>query len=136
MVHATKLPPHAAHRHRHSKRQARRETQEADRWVRDVSGNQPSGGRYWRIKFRVAGKEKRLSLGVYPTVGLKAARSRRDDIRLLLANGEDPSDTRKADKVARTRPEASTFEAVAREWWAKTRRSGVGGTRAAFMDRA
>ena len=81
----------------------------------------PAGGRYWRIKFRVAGKEKRLSLGVYPTVGLKAARSRRDDIRLLLANGDDPSDTRKADKVARTRPEASTFEAVAREWWAKTR---------------
>ena len=79
----------------------------------------PTGGRYWRIKFRVAGKEKRLSLGVYPTVGLKAARSRRDDIRLVLANGEDPSDTRKAAKVARTMAEATTFETVAREWWAK-----------------
>ena len=34
----------------------------------------PAGGRYWRIKFRVAGKEKRLSLGIYPAVSLKEAR--------------------------------------------------------------
>ena len=81
----------------------------------------PAGGRYWRIKYRFGGKENRLSLGVYPIVSLQAARSRRDEIRRELANGDNPSATRKADKVARTMSEGSTFETVAREWWAKTR---------------
>jgi hypothetical protein len=39
----------------------------------------PAGGKWWRLKYRIAGKEKRLSLGVYPDVGLKLARDRRDD---------------------------------------------------------
>ena len=38
----------------------------------------PSGGKWWRLKYRVDGKEKRLSLGTYPDVGLKEARERRD----------------------------------------------------------
>ncbi|MCB1909801.1 MAG: DUF4102 domain-containing protein [Rhodocyclaceae bacterium] len=45
----------------------------------------PSGGKWWRLKFRFAGKEKLLSLGTYPEVGLKAARERRDEARKLLA---------------------------------------------------
>jgi hypothetical protein len=51
----------------------------------------PSGGKWWRLKFRFEGKEKRLSLGVYPEVGLKEARDRRDTARKLLADKIDPS---------------------------------------------
>lgn len=46
----------------------------------------PAGGRWWRLKFRFDGKEKRLSLGVYPDVSLASARERRDEARKLLAN--------------------------------------------------
>jgi hypothetical protein len=47
----------------------------------------PAGGKWWRLKYRFGGKEKRLSLGVYPDVSLKDARNRRDDSRRLLADG-------------------------------------------------
>ncbi|HLX29035.1 MAG TPA: Arm DNA-binding domain-containing protein, partial [Casimicrobiaceae bacterium] len=50
----------------------------------------PSGGKWWRLKYRHGGKEKRLSLGVYPDVGLADARERRDAARKLLADGKDP----------------------------------------------
>jgi integrase len=52
---------------------------------------------------------------VYPDVGLKEARSKRDAARKQLAAGIDPSAARKAEKIAR----ADSFEAVAREWFAK-----------------
>ena len=61
----------------------------------------PSGGKWWRLKFRFDGKEKRLSLGVYPDVGLKEARDRRDEARKLLADGVDPSANRKAQKATK-----------------------------------
>ena len=61
----------------------------------------PSGGKWWRLKYRIDGKEKRVSLGVYPDVTLKDARERRDEARKLLAKGTDPSDNRKAIKSAR-----------------------------------
>lgn len=79
----------------------------------------PSGGKWWRLKFRFEGKEKRLSLGVYPDVGLKDARERRDSARKLLADGVDPSAHRKAQKQSRAGEVANTFEVVAREWYAK-----------------
>jgi integrase len=79
----------------------------------------PTGGKWWRLKFRFDGKEKRLSLGVYPDVGLKDARERRDAARKLLANGVDPSENRKAQKTARADCIANSFEVVAREWFAK-----------------
>ena len=60
----------------------------------------PSGGKWWRLKYRFGGKEKRLSLGVYPDVTLKDARQRRDEARKLLANQVDPSEHRKAEKAA------------------------------------
>lgn len=53
----------------------------------------PSGGKWWRFKYRFGGKEKRLSLGVYPDVSLKDARDRRDEARKLLAKGIDPRKT-------------------------------------------
>jgi integrase len=75
----------------------------------------PNGSRWWRLKFRIGGKEKLLSLGVYPDVSLKEARDKRDEARKLIAQGIDPSAQRKATRAA----EAETFEAIAREWLAK-----------------
>jgi hypothetical protein len=63
----------------------------------------PSGGKWWRFKYRFAGKEKRISLGVYPDVSLKDARDRRDEARRLLANDIDPSKHRQSHKVHRGR---------------------------------
>jgi hypothetical protein len=78
----------------------------------------PSGGRLWRFKYRIAGKEKRISLGVYPDVGLKDARDRLDEVRKQLAAGIDPSALRKAQKIALVEQTENTFEAIAREWFA------------------
>jgi integrase len=79
----------------------------------------PAGGKWWRLKYRFEGKEKRLSLGVYPDVGLKDARDRREAARRLLANGIDPSENRKAQRSARADRAANSFEVVVREWFAK-----------------
>jgi integrase len=79
----------------------------------------PSGGKWWRLKYRFDGKEKRLSLGVYPDVSLKQARERRDEARRLLGEGIDPGEHRKVSKNARADAVANSFEAVAREWYAK-----------------
>jgi integrase len=79
----------------------------------------PKGGKWWRFKYRFDRKEKRLSLGVYPDVTLKAARQSRDEARKLLADGIDPSEHRRALKSARVEGAANSFEAVAREWVAK-----------------
>lgn len=78
----------------------------------------PSGGKLWNFKYRFEGKEKKLSFGAYPDVSLAEARQRREQARSLLANGVDPSATRKAQKVAETQ-EIETFEVIAREWHAK-----------------
>jgi integrase len=75
----------------------------------------PAGKRWWRLKFRVHGKEKLLSLGIFPDVTLKQARDRRDDARRDLANGIDPSAKRRTEKLA----SGDTFEAIAREWFEK-----------------
>lgn len=79
----------------------------------------PSGGKWWRLKYRFGGKEKRISLGVYPDVGLKEARERRDEARKLLANDIDPGENRKVQKAAKVERTANSFEAIAREWFAK-----------------
>ncbi|MGF6409379.1 tyrosine-type recombinase/integrase [Paraburkholderia sp. MM5482-R1] len=78
-----------------------------------------TGGKWWRFKYRFAGKEKRLSLGVYPDVGLKDARERRDEARKLVAQGIDPGEHRKATKAATLERSANSFEVVAREWFAR-----------------
>jgi integrase len=87
----------------------------------------PNGGKWWRLKYRFAGKEKRFSLGVYPHVALKQARGRRDDAKRLLANGVDPSEQRKATKAIVTERAANSFEAVAREWFASFSKKWVKG---------
>lgn len=78
----------------------------------------PAGGRYWRMKYRFGGKEKRLAFGVYPTVSLKAARERRDEARRALDQGQDPGVLKKAAKVQALHEAANTFEGVAEDWLA------------------
>lgn len=78
----------------------------------------PTGGRYWRLKYRHAGKEKRLALGVFPAVSLAEARKRRDEARKVIEAGRDPAAERKARKAQAALSAANTFEAVAREWLA------------------
>jgi integrase len=70
------------------------------------------------MDYRVNGKRKTLALGVYSDMSLKDARERRDEARKLLVNGIDPGETRKAQKADRAE-DMNTFEAVAREWFAK-----------------
>lgn len=79
----------------------------------------PNGSKYWRMKYRIAGKEKLLALGVYPEVSLGEAREKRDEARKQVAQGIDPSAQRKVDKLAAAGRSANTFEAVAREWHGK-----------------
>ncbi len=79
----------------------------------------PSGGRYWRLKYRYARKEKRLAIGVYPAVSLAAARGRRDDARAVLRSGSDPGAVKKLEKLKANFAQGETFESVAREWLAK-----------------
>jgi integrase len=79
----------------------------------------PAGGKLWRVKYRIHGKEKRIALGIYPSVSLAMARDKRDQARKLLAGGIDPSEHRKAAKATRAGAAANTFEAIGREWYAK-----------------
>ncbi|MCL2626170.1 MAG: integrase arm-type DNA-binding domain-containing protein [Cystobacterineae bacterium] len=83
----------------------------------------PVGGKWWRLKYRIEGKEKLLSLGTYPETSLKEAREKRDEARKLIAQGIDPSVQRQAKKAAAQAEEKNTFEIVAREWVAKRRGS-------------
>jgi len=74
----------------------------------------PKGGKWWRFKYRFDGKQKRLSLGTYPDVGLKEARNARDDLRKRIAEGVDPANVRKAEK--QSKGDQNSFEVIAREW--------------------
>ncbi len=79
----------------------------------------PNGGKWWRLKYRFGGKEKLLSLGVYPEISLKEARRRREEARTQIAQGIDPSEQRKEDKAvaeAESKEKANTFRAVGTEW--------------------
>ena len=79
----------------------------------------PNGSKLWRWKYRFGGKEKLLSLGIFPDVSLESARSRRTAARELLADGVDPGAQRKADRQQTEAVERHRFEAVAREWYGK-----------------
>jgi integrase len=79
----------------------------------------PRGSRWWRLKYRVDGKEKLISLGVYPDVSLKDARARRDEARKQIAAGTDPGAARKAQKASRLDRAANNVEVVAKEWFEK-----------------
>ena len=75
-----------------------------------------NGSKYWRMKYRFLEKEKRLALGVYPTIKLKEARDKRDEAKRLLAEGIDPSKARQKQKREIELENRNTFEVIAREW--------------------
>lgn len=75
-----------------------------------------AGGRYWRLKFRIAGKEKRLALGVYPAVSLKDARDLAIQARQSIQAGGDPAEQRKTAKARAAKEAVNTLRAVANEW--------------------
>jgi integrase len=78
----------------------------------------PNGSKYWRLKYRFGGKEKRLAFGVYPDTSLADARGRRDDARKLLANGSDPGTVKLNQKRQDKLSAANSFEIIAREFHA------------------
>lgn len=91
-----------------------------------------NGAKYWRLKYRNAGKEKLLSLGVYPEVTLKEARQRRDEARSLLRDGIDPSAARKEERRSNRLHAENSFASIARAWiehqsekWVATTRDAI-----------
>ena len=79
----------------------------------------PAGSKRWFLKYRNAGKEYRLALGSYPTVGLTAARRARDAAKLQKAEGTDPIQAKKVEKLKAVNPAGDTFKVVALEWYEK-----------------
>jgi integrase len=79
----------------------------------------PAGSKRWFLKYRIAGVEKQLALGSYPAVGLAAARKARDVAKLHKAEGRDPVQVRKVEKLVATLDGGDTFKAVALEWYGK-----------------
>lgn len=77
-----------------------------------------AGGKLWRLKYRVDGREKVLCIGSYPDLSLKEARELRDKARNQLANGIDPSADKKARKASSAQSNVDSFEHLAKEWFA------------------
>lgn len=84
----------------------------------------PDGSKYWRLKYLLHGKEKRIGLGVYPEVSLARARTKAADERRKLDEGIDPATERKESKAAKSKEAANTFKAVALEWFERKQKSG------------
>jgi integrase len=83
----------------------------------------PNGSKYWRLKYRHLGKEKRLAFGVYPDVGLSDAREKRLQARKLLSNGTDPGAVKQTQKQQAIAEAENTFEKVTRLWLEKKKRT-------------
>jgi integrase len=94
----------------------------------------PNGAKYWRLKYRFAGKEKLLALGVYPAVRVAAARARRDTAKRLLQEKRDPATVREHEKREAQTSAANTFEALAREWVDKQSNRWTPGHAARVLD--
>lgn len=82
-----------------------------------------NGSKYWVFRYRFAGKEKMLSLGVYPETGLKEARGKLLEIRKQVREGIDPSQAKKEAKHAHLASTENSFEKIAREWHANQKSS-------------
>lgn len=95
----------------------------------------PTGGKLWRLKYRIDGKEKLLAFGAYPAIGLADARQRREDAKKMLVNGVDPGEVKKAQKAAIVAEAENAFEVVAREWHGKFSGQWSPGHAATIMDR-
>ena len=93
---------------------------------------QPNGSRYWRLKYRTAGKEKLFAVGVYPEVGLSEARAKALEAKGLIRDGADPVVERRRHRASQATTSAETFQAIAEEWiasradiWAATYREAT-----------
>jgi integrase len=84
----------------------------------------PAGGRLWRLKYRIDGVERKLSIGRYPEVGLAEARKAREAARAKMGSGDDPAAARRRERATRKVAAATTFDAVAQEYIAKAEREG------------
>lgn len=78
-----------------------------------------NGRKYWRLRYKIHGVEKLLSLGTYPAIGLKQARRDAQTERVKLENYIDPSTDRRIKKQQSKQAAANSFELVAREWYTK-----------------
>ncbi|QTL41666.1 tyrosine-type recombinase/integrase [Xenorhabdus budapestensis] len=76
-----------------------------------------NGSKGWRYRYQFTGKTKMISLGIYPVVTLTEARAKRDEARKQVANGINPSEARKAEKVASISQSENTFKNIALEWY-------------------
>ena len=76
----------------------------------------PAGGKIFRLKYRIGGKEKTLTIGKYPAVSLSEARQATENARRLLASGQDPSEAKQQEKRERQAAALNTFESIARRW--------------------
>ena len=76
----------------------------------------PSGGRYWQVRYRFAGKEKTVSLGSYPELSLAEARDRCNEVRRQVRDGLDPTFEKKREKLGLLERNQKTFRVVALEW--------------------
>jgi integrase len=85
---------------------------------------QPNGSKLWRFKYRIDGKERTLSIGIYPAISLAQARQTRDEARSDLAGGIDPSDAKREAKRLRSDSKANTFEKQANAFFAKSAKEG------------
>ena len=75
----------------------------------------PNGSKWWRFRYQFGGKEKMLSLGTYPEVSLATARTKRNEARSLVADGIDPSQKRRTDKLVAETAARNTFRAVSED---------------------
>ena len=87
----------------------------------------PAGGKLWRLKYRIDGREKLLALGAYPEIGLGEARRRREEARELIALGKDPSREKRQAKVRQRAEAMNTFAIISAEYCAKRKKDGQGG---------
>ena len=83
-----------------------------------------AGGKLWRLKFRIDGKERKLALGRYPDISLAEARKRRDAAREQIALGNDPAREKQRSKIKAQLGAENTFAAIAAEYCAKRKRDG------------
>jgi hypothetical protein len=77
----------------------------------------PAGGKHWRYRYEFEGREKLLTIGPYPSVGLTDARDARDGAKSSLRTGRDPSVAKRVDRAKVSADDSVTFESVAREWY-------------------
>jgi len=76
----------------------------------------PAGGKVFRLKYRIDGKEKTFTIGKYPTISLVEARQAAENARRLLVSGQDPSEAKQQEKRERQAAALNTFESIARRW--------------------